>query len=165
MKSEYLSLLGDFSCGPMNQDVPGTAMGYWYATPSPKTPPRMARLEGDDEWDTIWLYEDYRFSHNGFHNIASGHNTFGLERAESGYRYEVTDQGLTNRRWDEVVTGSIYCMELVKATSVFGTEKSKQTMLVSLSEDGLKLTVEASGDSVCGAGPWNFQDNQRDFYR
>jgi len=165
MKSEYLSLLGDFSCGPMNQDVPGTAMGLWYPSPSPETIPNVARWRDENEWDPIWMYEDFRFSHSGLHAVTSGHFQFGLENVEQGYRYEVADDGFVNRRWDEVVAGNVYCMELGPSSNVFEHDNLTKTMLVSVSQDGLHLTLEAVDGSVCGDGPWSFSGNQSTYYR
>ena len=165
MKSDYLDLLGDFSCGPINQDVPGTAMGLWHPSRSPETIPNLALWHDESEWDPIWLYEDFRFSHSGLHAATSGHFQFGLENIDQGYRYEIADDGFVNRRWDEVVPGNIYCMELGPAINVFEHDKPSKTILVSVSDDGLEITLEAVDGSVCGGGPWSFSGNQTTYYR
>ena len=52
-KSDYLGLLRDggrggrlLECGPFNQDVPGTAMGLWFPSPSPNEVPPPTPVKG-----------------------------------------------------------------------------------------------------------------------
>lgn len=38
-------------------------------------------------------------------------------------------------------------------------------LILSLSEDVTKLTIEAIDKNACETGPWKFQSNSRIFYR
>ena len=167
IRSEYRKRLSDnmtgelFECGPFNQDVPGTAMGFWTPSPSPKNPPLNPSERGFGEWDTIWLSE----SNNdpSVHTLSVGNNTFGLDYG--GYHIATVSEGLVNRRWDSIKPGDTYCSEFIRAQD----EKSELTMekilIIRLSEDGLALMLEAINNDKCGEGPWVFQGGQRTFYR
>ena len=164
IKSEYLELLRDFRCGPFNQDVPGTAMGYWLPSPSPKSPPLMAHWKGDDEWETIWLFQS--FIDNTEYAITVGNNTFGLDYNEAQYYFTAVTDGVVNRGWDSIKTGQNYCSELKKGSNMYERDTQIHKILIlSLSEDATELTIEAIDKDACGTGPWKFQGNARIFYR
>ena len=164
LRSGYMKFLGDFNCGPFNQDVPGTAMGYWLPSPSPETVPLMAHWKGDDEWETIYLF-DY-FNERSEQGITVGNNTFGLDYNEAHYYFKVVEGGLVNQPWDLVRPGQNYCAELKQGSNTFErNEKVHRIIITALSEDGTKLTIEALDDDTCGNGPWAFQGMERTFYR
>ena len=167
LRTKYLTRLSDsatgelFECGPFNQDVPGTAMGFWFPSASLDTIPRLPSEREVDEWETIWLFQSSRDSL--IHTIVVGNNTFGLDYGQ--YSYPTVSDGLVNRRWDSVKPGYIYCAELGESYKEQGHGSSQALLLLRLSENGRALTVEATNDDKCGNGPWLFQGGERTFYR
>ena len=167
LRSEYLKRLRDsstgelFECGPFNQDVPGTAMGFWMPSPSPEIVPLLPSERRLDEWETIWLFQ----SNNdpSVHILSVGNDTFGLEYGQ--YQIPTVSDGLVNRRWDSIKTGHTYCAEFGKSWNEDSELTIEKTLILWLSEDGTALTVEAINDDKCGEGPWLFQGGERAFYR
>ncbi len=169
LRSEYLKrLFNDLTeqqeqleCGPFNQDVPGTAMGFWMPSPSPKIPPLDPSERGFGEWDTIWLFEsNYNPS---VHSLTVGTNTFGLDYG--GYHIATVSEGLVNRRWDAIKPGHTYCAEFIEVQNEESALTITKVLIMRLSEDGLDLTMEAITGDKCGDGPWSFQGGERTFYR
>ena len=167
LRAEYLTRLSDsatgelFECGPFNQDVPGTAMGFWLPSASPDTIPSLLSEREVDEWETIWLFQSNRDSL--MHGIVAGNNTFGLDHGV--YHYPTVSDGLVNRRWDSVKPGHTYCAEFGESWDEDSELTIEQTLIMRLSEDGTALTVEAINNDKCGEGPWLFQGGERTFYR
>jgi hypothetical protein len=167
LRSEYLQRLrhpatGElFECGPFNQDVPGTAMGFWLPSPSPETPPMDPSEAFEDEWETIWLFQ----SNNdpSIHILSVGNNTFGLDYGQ--YQISTVSEGLVNRRWDAIKPGDVYCAEFTEAQNEESELTIEKTLILRLSEDGTALTVEAINIDKCGGSPWEFQGGERTFYR
>ena len=170
-KSEYLELMWvnrpmwDATCGPFNQDVPGTAMGFWMPSPSPDKLPVLPHERGVDEWETIWLYRDpFQTDTYSIHAISVGNNTFGLDYGQYGYSF--VSEGLVNLRWDLVKPGQMYCSELRSLINYQAFSQLVENILIlQLSEDGTALTVEATNNDKCGEGPWSFRGRERTFYR
>jgi hypothetical protein len=167
LRARYLTRLSDsvtgelFECGPFNQDVPGTAMGLWFPSPSPNEVPSELRLRWVDEKETIWLFQSNEAP--SIHTIVVGNNTFGLDNAQ--YSYSIVSDGRVNKRWDSVKPGNLYCTELRESYSENGESSSRALLLLELSENGSALTIEAFADGECGSGPWKFQGGERTFYR
>ncbi|MCL0044114.1 hypothetical protein M1N24_01105 [Dehalococcoidia bacterium] len=164
IRSDYLNLLHSSNCGPFNQDVPGTAMGYWMPSPSPDIfpagPPSERDVPAEDE--IIWLHQT--FTESSMHTISVGSTTFGLDFGH--YVYTAVSDGLVNIRWDFVKPGHTYCTELQKKINQYMWEEDVERILVTrLSEDGASLTVEATNSYKCGDGPWSFQGGEQTFYR
>jgi hypothetical protein len=165
-KSEYLELMWDATCGPFNQDVPGTAMGFWMPSPSPDKLPVLPHERGVDEWETIWLYRDpFQTDTYSIHAISVGNNTFGLDYGQYGYSF--VSEGLVNLRWDLVKPGQMYCSELrtLLGYARYLNQLVEKILILQLSEDGTALTVEATNNDKCGEGPWSFRGRERTFYR
>ena len=169
LRSEYKKLLGDFNCGPFNQDVPGTAMGFWLDTPSTDAFPGVQFKDEWDvnEWKTIWLFQDFRKTASSNYNITIGNNIFGLDHGPHGeYSYLASQSGLVNRAWDDIKPGKNYCVELkVKENMHVVADDVHKILILKVSEDGKQLTVEALQNDKCGEGPWQFQGGERTFYR
>ena len=169
LRSDYEELLGEFKCGPFNQDVPGTAMGFWLDTPSTDIFPGVQfKEEWDvDEWKTIWLFQDFRKTASSNYNITVGTNTFGLSGGgHNEYSYIALQSGLVNRAWDNIKPGKNYCVELkVKENMFVVAEDVHKILIINVSEDGKQLTVEALDNNQCGDGRWQFQGGERTFYR
>ena len=169
LRSEYTKFLGDFTCGPFNQDVPGTAMGFWLDTPSTEIYPGIAfKDEWDvDEWKTIWLFQDFRKTASSNYNITVGNNIFGLDHGPHGeYSYIASESGSVNRAWDDIRPGKNYCIELRVKENMFVVDEDVQKILIiKVSDDGNQLTVEALDNNECGDGPWVFQGGEWSFYR
>ena len=59
LRSEYKKFLGDFNCGPFNQDVPGTAMGFWLGIQVVSDPPSsgiaMIPFDSNGTPASLWL--------------------------------------------------------------------------------------------------------------
>ena len=162
LRSEYLNLLGSYKCGPFNQDVPGTAMGFWFPSPSPDTFPGFSVPRQVDEWETTWLFQSYRDS--SIHSINVGNNTFGLDQGT--YSYTTSEVGFVNQRWDVIKPGQTYCTELKR--QINNSEMSDEVhkiIIVGVSDEGTQLKVEAIDNDKCGGGPWEFQGGSRTFYR
>ena len=167
-RSKYLKLMwdqGSDECGPFNQDVPGTAMGFWMPSPSPDIIPLTPSERGVDEWETIWLYRDpFQTDTYSIHAISVGNNTFGLDYGQYGYSF--VSEGLVNLRWDLVKPGQMYCSELRSLINYQAFSQLVENILIlQLSEDGTALTVEATNNDKCGEGPWSFRGRERTFYR
>ena len=169
LRSDYKNLLGDYNCGPFNQDVHGTAMGFWIDTPSSDSFPGFHSRDewGVDEWKTIWLFQDFRKTASSNYNITVGTNTFGLSGGgHNEYSYIALQSGLVNRAWDDIKPGKNYCVELkVKENMSVVAEDVHKILILNVSEDGKQLTVEALDNNQCGDGPWQFQGGERTFYR
>jgi hypothetical protein len=97
------------------------------------------------------------------HTIVVGNNIFGLDYGQ--YSYSIVSDGLVNRPWDSVKPGHIYCSELRESYKEGGDGSFRALLLMTLSEKGTALTVEAINDDKCNDGPWFFQGNERIFYR
>ena len=162
LRSEYMELMGNFTCGPFNQDVPGTAMGFWLPTPSPVDVPKTPREREVDEWETVWLFHSQL--DRSMHTISVGNNTFGLDYGQYGYSF-VSD-GQVNVRWDRVEPGATYCSEL-RALNDFSefNQHVAAILLIRLAENPPALILETINAPACGGGHWEFSDHQRTFYR
>ena len=163
IRSDYLNLLHSSTCGPFNQDVPGTAMGYWMPSPSPDIFPSLpSERDVPAEEEIIWLHQTV--TESSMHTISVGSTTFGLDFGH--YVYTTFSSGLVNSRWDFVKPGHTYCTELQKKINQYMWEEDVERILLTrLSENGASLTVEATNNDKCGDGPWSFQGGERTFYR
>jgi hypothetical protein len=163
IRSDYLNLLHSSTCGPFNQDVPGTAMGYWMPSPSPDIFPSLpSERDVPAEEEIIWLHQTV--TESAMHTISVGSATFGLDFGH--YVYTTSASGLVNSRWDLVKPGHTYCTELRTKINQYMWEDDVERILISrLSKDGASLTVEATNNDKCGEGPWLFQGGERTFYR
>ena len=154
-------MLLDAGCGPFNQDVPGTAMGFWLTTPTPENPrPRNQRIP--DENQTLWLFatDDTPLAHR----ITVGTAVTGLERGQ--YRFTYRDSGRVNRRWDEVTPDEVYCVELQRQTSFASFEEIPQaSVLVEVSADGMMMTIQAISSGMCEGEAFSFSGTEQTFYR
>jgi hypothetical protein len=167
LRSEYRKLLRDsmtgelLECGPFNQDVPDTAMGFWLPSPSPETPPMDPSEAFEDEWETIWLFQ----SNNdpSVHILSVGNNTFGLNYGQ--YQIPTISEGVVNRRWDAIKPGDVYCAEFTEAQNEGFELPIEKILVMRLYGDGLALTMEAINGDKCGDGPWTFQGGEQTFYR
>ena len=160
-RSDYFALFASIRCGPFNQDVPGTAMGLWFPSPSPDQPPPPWEPWPNEELESIWLFA----YHNdpASHELTVGNDSFGLERAN--FVIATQDQGTVNRRWDEVVAGDVYCAELLRADSAFSHESTPSAIaLLKLSADGQSLTIEGFHRTEC-VDDLDFGDKARTFHR
>lgn len=159
-RSEYLKVLG-MGCGLFNQDVLGTAMGFWLSSPtSEDVRPIGQRIP--DENQTLWLFTTDATPST--HRMTVGTRVPGLERGQ--YRFVYQDSGLVNRRWDEVVSGDVYCVALQRQTS-FHTfdEVSRAALLVEVGPDGMAMTVEAIAGGKCDGQDFSFSGAEQIFYR
>ena len=159
-RSEYLKVL-DMGCGPFNQDVPGTAMGFWLSSPTPQD----ARPIGQripDENQTLWLFTTDATPST--HRMTVGTRVPNLERGQ--YRFVYQDNGLVNRRWDEVVPGDVYCVELQRQTS-FHTfdEVPVASLLVEVEPDGMTMKVASIAGGRCDGEGFSFGGAEQVFYR
>ena len=163
IRSDYLNLLHSSTCGPFNQDVPGTAMGYWMPSPSPDIFPSLpSERDVPAEEEIIWLHQTV--TESSMHTISVGSTTFGLDFGH--YVYTTSSSGLVNSRWDLVKPSHTYCTELRKKINQYMWEEDVERILLTrLSENGASLTVEATNNDKCGDGPWSFQGGERTFYR
>ncbi len=156
-------------CGPFNQDVPGTAMGMWL----PIRPPADGSIPdhghgtvwdslGEGETSGIYLYEDW--IDESVHKLNIGGQ---LPDIPPGmYRIETVSDGLVNREWDSVVPGEVYCAELRRQTSVWGSDDTVTgVVLIEVSEDGRTLTIEGITRTHCGEGQHSFSTDADTLYR
>ncbi|MDP7092682.1 MAG: hypothetical protein QF448_07765 [Candidatus Thalassarchaeaceae archaeon] len=159
--SDYLALLASDRCGPFNQDVPETAMGLWFPSPSLDQPPPPWEPWPNEEFDSIWLFAYHDDSSK--HELTVPDDSFGLEYGN--FVIETRDEETVNRRWDEVVAGDVYCAELLQADSAFSHESTPSAIaLLELSTDGQSLTIEGYARSECVDG-LDFGGRARIFYR
>ena len=163
IRLDYLNLLHSSTCGPFNQDVPGTAMGYWMPSPSPDIFPSLpSERDIPAEEEIIWLHQTV--TESAMHTISVGSTTFGLDFGH--YVYITSSSGFVNSRWDLVKPSHTYCTELRKKINQYMWEDDVERILISrLSKDGMTLTVEGLQNDKCGDGPWLFQGGERTFYR
>ena len=160
-RSDYFALFASIRCGPFNQDVPGTAMGLWFPSPSSDQPPPPWEPWPNEELESIWLFA----YHNdpAKHELTVGNDSFGLERAN--FVIATQNQGTVNRRWDEVVTGDVFCVELLRADSAFTHESTPSAIaILKLSTDGLALTIEGFHRTEC-VDDLDFGEKARTFHR
>ena len=156
-------------CGPINQDVPGTAMGMWLPIPPPADGSIPDHGHGTI-WDSLgegdisglYLYEDWL--DESVHKLNIGSQ---LPDIPTGmYRIETVSDGLVNREWNSVVPGEVYCAELRRQTSVWGSDDAATgVVLVEVSEDGRTLTIEGITRTQCGEGPYSFSTDAHTMYR
>ena len=148
-QSDYLGLLASDRCGPFNQDVPKTAMGLWFPSPSLDRPPPPWEPQPNEEFESIWLFAYHDDSSK--HELTVPDDSFGLEYGN--FVIATQDEGPVNRRWDEVVTGDAYCAELLRADSAFSHESTPSAIaLLELSTDGRSLTIEGFDQTECADG-------------
>ena len=166
-KTAYLeSMVG--RCDPINQDVPGTAMGMWL----PIRPPGDGSVPDGGpgtEWALVrgaasglYLYEDW--VDESVHKLEIGSQ---LPDIPAGmYRFETVADGIANREWDSVVPGEVYCAELRRQTSVWGSDDTVTgVVLIEVSEDGRSLTIEGITRTQCGEGQYSFSADAHTMYR
>jgi hypothetical protein len=160
-RSDYLALLASDRCGPFNQDVPETAMGLWFPSPSLDQPPPPWEPRPNEEFESIWLFAYH--SDSSKHELTVPDDSFGLEYGN--FVIATQDEGTANRRWDEVVTGDVYCAELLRADSAFTHESTPSAIaLLELSTDGQSLTIEGFDRTECADG-LDFGMGARTFHR
>lgn len=160
-RSDYLALLASDRCGPFNQDVPETAMGLWFPSPSLDQPPPPWEPWPNEEFESIWLFAYHDDSSK--HELTVPDDSFGLEYGN--FVIATRDEGTVNRRWDEVVAGDVYCAELLHADSAFSHESTTSAIaLLELSTDGQSLTIEGFDRSECADG-LDFGVRARIFFR
>ena len=160
-RSDYLALLASDRCGPFNQDVPETAMGLWFPSPSLDQPPPPWEPRPNEEFESIWLFAYHDDSSK--HELTVPDDSFGLEYGN--FVIATQDEGTVNRRWDEVVTGDVYCAELLRADSAFTHESTPSAIaLLELSTDGRSLTIEGFDRTECADG-LDFGVGARTFHR
>jgi len=166
-RSEYLNRLSDnmtgdlYECGPFNQDVPGTAMGFWMPSLSLENVPLLSSERSVDEWETIWLFKSNKDP--SVHILSVGNNTFGLEYGQ--YQINTIPKGLVNRKWDSIEPGQTYCSEFGESWDEDSELTIEKILIIQLSEDAKGLTLEGINNEKCGEGPWVFQGGERTFYR
>jgi hypothetical protein len=158
-RSEYLKKLNS-DCGLFNQDVPGTAMGFWLSRPTPtKVPPSNDRVV--DENTTMWLF---RLDETEVHRLTIGSFLPGLPRGQ--YRFEIRREGIVNRAWNEVVPDLIYCSTLNRQINFSQFEEASiANFLVAVSTDGLSLVIEAQQPDGCAAENYSFSERAMTLYR
>lgn len=161
-RSEYFALLSSKQCGPFNQDVPDTAMGLWFPSPSAGQQPSPAwEPEPNEEFESIWLFAYH--DDLSKHELSVPDDSFGLERGN--FVFTTRDEGTMNRRWDQTTAGDSYCVELQRADSAFSHEpKPSAIALLEISVDGLSLTIEGFNRTEC-TKDLNFGRQARTFYR
>jgi hypothetical protein len=161
-RSEYFALLLSKQCGPFNQDVPDTAMGLWFPTPSADQRPFSAwEAAPNEEFESIWLFAYH--DDLSKHELSVPDDSFGLEY--SYFVFTTRDEGTVNRRWDQITAGAIYCVELHRADSAFSHDPNPSAIaLLEISADGLSLTIEGFNRTEC-AKDLNFGRQTRTFYR
>ena len=156
-------------CGPFNQDVPGTAMGMWLPIPPPADGSIPDHGHGTvwdklGEGDTsgLYLYESWLDESVHKLNIWSQ-----LPDIPAGmYRFETVSNGLVNREWDSVVQGEVYCAELRRQTSIWGSDdRVTALVLVEVSQDGRTLTIEGITGAQCPGGRYSFSTDVHKMYR
>jgi len=158
-RSEYLETL-DSECGLFNQDVPGTAMGFWLSRPTPtEVPPVNDRVV--DENTTMWLF---KLDETEVHRLTVGSFLAGLPRGQ--YRFEIRGEGIVNRAWNEVVPDLVYCSTLYRQINFSQFEEVPTAdFLVAVSADGLSLVVEAQQPGGCVAESYSFTERAMTLYR
>jgi len=160
-RSTYLDLVASVRCGPFNQDVPGTARGLWFPTPSPDQPPPPWEPWPNEEWESIWLSDYHADAEKQELSVAD--DAFGLEYGK--YVHVVQPEGAVNRRWDELTPGGSHCFELLRADSAFSHEpEPSAVVLIELSRGGGSLTIEGFDLSSC-TSVLVFGERARTFHR
>ena len=164
-RSEYFQNLSG-GCGPMNQDVPGTAMEVWHTIPSmvdgTVTPKSEWDIDNDGYSTSLSLYQDSRDGSTHIFYIGD----FTQSVPAGRYRIPTVSSGFVNRRWDEVVPGAIYCSELTEQTSMYGwNEYISQVVLVEVSADGMSIKIEGRPEIECGSGPYSFSSEAITLHR
>jgi hypothetical protein len=73
---------------------------------------------------------------------------------------------LINRKWDQIESGQTYCTELKVEDDDDGIPNDiNKIILVELSGNGKRLTIEAIDTNKCGEEPWEFKGGGKTFYR
>ena len=170
-RTSYLETM-EGSCGPVNQDVPGTAMGVWLPVPPPADGSVPDRGPGT-VWQSLgvggnglvlglYLFEDH--VDKSVHKLHSGSQLPGVPAGK--YRIETVSDGLVNREWDSVVPGEVYCAELRRQWAVSGWDDTvTELVLVEVSEDGRTLTIEGITGTKCPEGRYSFSPDAHTMYR
>ena len=159
-RSDYLALLG-MGCGPFNQDAPGTAMGFWVPSPTREWSPDYQKFSLNEE-ETMWLFATSNTP--SVHRLTVGTTVRDIDRGQ--YRFTYESDGLINRRWDQMVSGHIYCVVLQRQTSFYTFDETPRTaLLLQISADGAVLTVEANPSRTCDQETFVFSGTEQRFYR
>ncbi len=167
-RTSYLESMSG-RCGPFNQDVPGTAMGMWLPIP-PLADGSIPNHGHGTVWDalgegdTSGLYLHQDWIDDSVHKVNIGSQLPNIPAGK--YRVETVADGLVNRKWDSVVPGEVYCAELHRQTSVWGSDDTVTgVVLIEVSEDGRTLTIEGITRTQCGEGPHSFSTDAHTMYR
>ena len=170
-RTSYLESM-EGSCGPINQDVPGTSMGVWLPVPPPADGTVPDRGPGT-VWQSLgvggnglvlglYLFEDH--VDQSVHKLHSGSQLPGIPAGK--YRIETVSDGLVNRGWNSVGPGEVYCAELRRQWAVSGWDDTvTELMLVEVSEDGRTLTIEGITGTQCPPGPYSLSPDAHTMYR
>lgn len=133
-------------CGRVDQDLPGTVQGVWFAK----------GLAWDHEDAHLALVHD---------NVDPSQPRFSVGTSVTGlnpgvYQFAAEGSGLVNRDFSDVVSdGNVYCYELQQQYG--GALFVALVQLTSSTE----LWVEKNGLQSCGSGPWAFEPNAIIFER
>ena len=156
-------------CGPFNQDVPGTAMGMWLPIPPPADGSIPDHSQGT-VWDALgegttsglYLYESWL--DESVHKLNVGSQ---LPDIQAGmYQFKTTADVIVNREWVSVVPGQVYCNELRRQTSVWGSDDTVTgVVLMEVSEDGRTLTIEGDMGTQCGESQYSSSTDAHTMYR
>lgn len=170
-RTAYLESM-ESRCGPINQDVPGTAIGVWLPIPPPadgSVPDRgpgtvwqSMGVGGEGLASGLYLFEDWVIE--SVHRLHIGSQLPDIPAGK--YRIETVSGGLVNREWDSVVAGNVHCAELRPQWAVSGWDDTVSgVVLIEVSEDGRTLTIEGSTETQCPEGQYSFSADAHTMYR
>jgi len=138
-------------CGEYNQDVAGTARGFWYFPGAPNVPedPHLALIFNNDyaPWE----------------NISVG--TSLPNHGPAFFIFVPTHGGLVNREFSEVTPdNNIYCYDtFYDPIGQSGAYAGTIVILRMMNSTTLRIETQSAAD--CSAGSWAFTSNAVDFDR
>jgi hypothetical protein len=147
------------ACGSLSIDIDGTAQGLWVQTSEADTGPVQ---------ESAQLVMAPHFTQPDKHTFGVGTTLPGVRA--SSYHFVVKTSGLVNRRFSDIVASGgsnspIHCYEAGGSNFLANTTMPfTQSFLVRKNADGT-VTVQGRGSTACGAGPWTFGANAKNYKR
>lgn len=134
-------------CGTLARDAAASAQGYWFF---PGSDPNLGESQQLALAPISYVDPDSSLPLYAF-SVGASVSTL----SPGAYEFAARDEGLVNRRFDQIGEGEVACYE--------GLRNLDGIVLLTLSNDRLALEHQAA--TACGSGPWTMTDARTTFER